>query len=285
MPTMEVALVGGARTRPAPGLKGLCQFCGKPTRAKCGSIIRWHWAHASRRNCDPWMENEGPWHRGWKALFPLEWQEVIAYDDSGEKHIADVKRPDGTVIELQNSPMSTAEMFSREAFYGEKMIWIVNGEKFKNHIRIGDALPDPNHPKIQDFKLALPVFTPWPKYWSAPRHDGSGFVYFLKSDLAAATSPGDLFLAHHGKAFDGVVEESYCGQHMWSWRRPRLGWLNSRRTVIFDLAENGMWALAKLEEDKLPCLQKVSRRRFLESLLNGESPNLTWAVEPYTGWM
>lgn len=40
-----------------------------------------------------------------------------------------MKRPDGTVIELQNSPMSLGEMSSREQFYGKKMVWIVNGEK------------------------------------------------------------------------------------------------------------------------------------------------------------
>lgn len=149
MPSMEVALIDGGRKEPAPGLKGECQICGKPAQAKCGPIISWHWAHAGRRHCDPWMENEGPWHRAWKALFPFEWQEVVAHDHAGEKHIADVKRPDGTVIELQNSPMSIEEMFSREQFYGEKMIWIVNGEKFKEHIQIGDALPPPIIPRYK----------------------------------------------------------------------------------------------------------------------------------------
>lgn len=128
MPPMEVALVNGERATPAPGLKGECPLCGKPAQAKCGPIIRWHWAHAGRRHCDPWMENEGPWHRAWKALFPFEWQEVVAYDHTGEKHIADVKRPDGTVVELQNSPMSIEEMQSREDFYGDRMMWIVNAE-------------------------------------------------------------------------------------------------------------------------------------------------------------
>lgn len=285
MPSMEVALVGGVRTAPAPGLKGECQICGKSALAKCGPIIRWHWAHAGRRHCDPWAENEGPWHRAWKALFPFEWQEVVAYDHTGEKHIADVKRPDGIVIELQNSPMGIDEMLSRERFYGERMIWIVNGETFKEHIRIGDALPDPDHPKVKDFKLAMPVYAKWANVWRKPCLDGSAFAYFRKSDLAADTSPGAMFEVFHGRAFDGVVEESYSGQHTWSWRKPREGWLTSSRTVIFDLAGKGMWAIANYGVDHAPCLQRISRRSFVESLLSGAAPDLTGSLEPYTDWM
>ena len=249
MPSMEVALVCGERAAPAPGLKGECPLCGKPAQAKCGPIIRWHWAHAGRRHCDPWMENEGPWHRAWKALFPFEWQEVVAYDHAGEKHIADVKRPDGTVIELQNSPMSIEEMNSREAFYGERMIWIVNGEKFKNHIRISDSLPDPHHERMRDFKLGMPTYTKWSKHVREPCHDGSAFGYFLKSDIAADPSRGAMYELHHGKAFESVVANSYRGQHAWSWKNPREGWLLSRRTVVFDLGQGEMWALAKYGDD------------------------------------
>lgn len=283
MPSMEVALVGGERAAPAPGLKGECQLCGKPAQAKCGPIIRWHWAHAGRRHCDPWMENEGPWHRAWKALFPFEWQEVVAHDAKGEKHIADVKRPDGTVVELQNSPMGIEEMNSRETFYGERMIWIVNGEKFKENIRIGDALPDPYHPKVREFKLAMPVYAPWTNVWRKPCLDGGAFAYFRRSDIAAATSPRPMLELLHGNDFNGAVQESYRGQHTWSWRKPREGWFLSQRTVIFDLGESGMWAIGKY--DQAPCLQRISRRALMESLLSGAAPDLTWSLVPYTEWM
>lgn len=283
MPSMEVALVNGERAAPAPGLKGECPLCGKPAQAKCGPIIRWHWAHAGRRHCDPWMENEGPWHRAWKSLFPSEWREVVDFDHTGEKHIADIKRPDGTVIELQNSPMSVEEMNSRETFYGERMIWIVNGEKFKDHIRIGDALPDPYHPKVRDFKLAMPVYAAWTNVWKQPCLDGGAFAYFRRSDIAAATSPRPMLELLHGKDFDGAVQESYRGQHTWSWRKPREGWLLSKRTVIFDLGESGMWAIG--EYDQAPCLQRISRQALMESLLAGAAPDLTWSLDLYTDWM
>lgn len=283
MPSMEVAIVGGERVAPEPGLKGECQLCGKPAQAKCGPIIRWHWAHAGRRHCDPWMENEGPWHRAWKALFPFEWREVIDCDNTGEKHIADIRTPGGIVIELQNSPMGIEEMNSREVFYGERMIWIVNGEKFKDHIQIGDALPDPKHPKIRDFKLAMPVYSRWTNIWSQPCLDGGAFAYFRRSDIAAATSPRPMLELFHGEDFGGAVQESYRGQHTWSWRKPREGWLMSKRTVIFDLGERGMWAIGTY--DQSPCLQRVSRRALIDSLLSDAEPNLTWALEPDTDWM
>jgi len=226
------------------------------------------------------MENEGPWHRAWKAKFPFEWQEVVAYDCAGEKHIADVKRPDGIVIELQNSPMAIEEMNSREAFYGERMIWIVNGEKFKNHIRISDSLPDPHHERMRDFKLGMPTYTKWSKHVRQPCHDGSAFGYFLKSDIAADPSRGAMYELHHGKAFESVVANSYRGQHAWSWKNPREGWLLSRRTVVFDLGQGEMWALAKYGDDGDLCLQRVSIKALMDSLLSGSVPDLSYAVRP-----
>ena len=89
----------------------------------------WHWAHRSRKNCDPWWEPETQWHRSWKSRFAHDWQEVVHTDPkTGDRHIADVKTPHGLVIEIQNSPLHREEMTSRERFYGN-MIWIVNGDR------------------------------------------------------------------------------------------------------------------------------------------------------------
>ena len=106
---------------------GECPHCGAEMISKCGRSKVWHWAHKSREICDPWWENETEWHRNWKDMFPTEWQEISHTDEqSGERHIADVKAESGLVVEFQNSPMSLEERASREAFYGD-MIWIVNG--------------------------------------------------------------------------------------------------------------------------------------------------------------
>ena len=97
--------------------------------AKCGQHVVWHWAHKSRLNCDPWWESETEWHRSWKDCFPIDWQEVVHTDPiTDERHIADVKTPRGLAIEIQNSPLRSEEMRSREQFYGN-MIWIVNGDR------------------------------------------------------------------------------------------------------------------------------------------------------------
>jgi hypothetical protein len=74
--------------------------------AKCGPRVMHHWAHAGRRNCDPWWENETPWHREWKNLFPEDCREVSHTAPDGEVHRADIKTPAGIVIEVQHSNMT-----------------------------------------------------------------------------------------------------------------------------------------------------------------------------------
>ena len=62
----------------------------------------------------------------WKDAFPSNCQEIVQIDENtGEKHVADVKTPNGVVVEVQHSRISEDELHSREAFYGD-MIWIVD---------------------------------------------------------------------------------------------------------------------------------------------------------------
>lgn len=96
---MRFALVGDELSRPLPGLHGRCPNCGYEVVSKCGSYVRWHWAHKARTMCDPWHESETEWHLNWKDAFPEECQEVIYYDEStGERHIADVSTPNNFVM-------------------------------------------------------------------------------------------------------------------------------------------------------------------------------------------
>ncbi len=104
---MKFALVINERQEPIPKLKGHCIGCGEDVVSKSGKVNIWHWAHSSRKHCDPWWENEGPWHREWKNNFPESCQEIPMHDaDTGELHIADVQTKNGLVIELQNSAIS-----------------------------------------------------------------------------------------------------------------------------------------------------------------------------------
>ena len=127
---MKFALINGENTEAIKGTKGFCPCCGLELVAKCGEVKVNHWAHKGNRNCDPWWENETDWHRLWKGNFPVDWQEVIHSDDSGEKHIADVKTQTGYVLEFQHSYLNPEERRSRNAFY-PKLVWVVNGIRRK----------------------------------------------------------------------------------------------------------------------------------------------------------
>ena len=128
---MQLALLNDERTEAAPTLKGICPGCMSPVTAKCGTQRIWHWAHDSKKTCDYWWEPETKWHRDWKNEFPRECQEIIHYDQqSGEKHISDVKTPDGIVIEFQHSHLRPEERTSREDFY-KSLIWVVDSMRLK----------------------------------------------------------------------------------------------------------------------------------------------------------
>ena len=124
---MKFALANDKRIEASKGAKGVCPSCGSELIAKCGEVYAHYWSH--KKKCvDHWWENETEWHRNWKNQFPNEWQEIIQYDESGEKHIADVKSSEGWVIEFQHSYLNPEERRSRNNFY-KKLIWVVDGTR------------------------------------------------------------------------------------------------------------------------------------------------------------
>ena len=116
------------------GQKATCPFCNGSLIGKCGEIYTWHWQHQVNTECDSWKEHETAWHRTWKNKFPDSWQEVIINNDD-EKHIADVRTPNGDIIEFQNSPISSSTIRIREEFY-KNMVWVVNAIEFKENFKI-----------------------------------------------------------------------------------------------------------------------------------------------------
>lgn len=127
---MKFATFENDKIEATPGAVGFCAGCGSQLLAKCGPKKIWHWAHKGTRHCDTWWEPETEWHRAWKNKFPKEWQEVPARDADGELHIADVKIPNGFVVELQHSHIPIAEARKRTAFHAP-IIWIVDGLRRK----------------------------------------------------------------------------------------------------------------------------------------------------------
>ena len=62
----------------------------------------------------------------WKTRFDTDWREVLARDEVGELHIADIKAPKGLVIEFLHSAIKPDEVVKRTKFYGQ-VIWIIDG--------------------------------------------------------------------------------------------------------------------------------------------------------------
>jgi hypothetical protein len=262
---MEIALVEGRRHQPEPGLKGLCQFCGREMMAKCGELLVWHWAHKGRKQCDPWWENEGPWHRGWKDLFPREWHEQVRFDTAGEKHIADVLLPTGMVVELQHSPMPLEEMRSREAFY-KQMIWVVDAAPFLQHLTILDPLPDPSLPEVADFRF----FAPHP----ARRHQSrqvrksyDNLMYYR----ASSKQPGDTLVEMlSGRDIGLHFATTYVGHHLLLWIKPREVWLSTTHPTYLDLGDGllGQLMYYPPAHHGVLCVQLVQKTTLVQRLIS-----------------
>jgi len=119
------------RVPPTKGERGRCPQCRRPVHAKCGEKKIHHWAHERGQNdCDPWAEGETQWHRDWQMRAPSDWCEVVM-----GAHRADIRRPDGLVIELQHSYITQEEVREREAFYGN-MWWVFDTQPWKLRVRI-----------------------------------------------------------------------------------------------------------------------------------------------------
>lgn len=132
---MQYALVNNEKIEATPKSIGKCQACDKDVISKCGEINIWYWSHRKNEACDGWYEPETEWHRNWKLIFGKENSEVVIQRD-GIKHIADILTSSNVVIELQNSPIQSQVIRRREDFYGERMLWILNGIPFDENITI-----------------------------------------------------------------------------------------------------------------------------------------------------
>lgn len=123
------AKLNGQRVLATPHARATCPGCSAELLAKCGEINIWHWSHRAA-DCDPWHEGESAWHLKWKLLVPDTWCEVVM-----GPHRADIRRPDGVVIELQHSPIAPPQIAERERFYG-RMIWLVDARDFADNLNL-----------------------------------------------------------------------------------------------------------------------------------------------------
>jgi competence CoiA-like predicted nuclease len=222
---LKFALINGDKAEATKGARGFCPSCGSELIARCGDVKVNHWAHKGNRNCDPWWENETDWHRSWKGKFPIEWQEVIHFDESGEKHIADVKTESGCVLEFQHSYLNPEERRSRNAFYS-KLVWVVDGTRRKTDKSQFQRILDENTTVIREpliKRVHFPDECRLLKEWN----DSNALVFFDFQEakdseqsmlwfLFPKISSGDTYLSpfsqvkfielHNNNKFDELVQ-------------------------------------------------------------------------------
>lgn len=115
----------GEKIRPYIGARGRCPFCKETVIAKCGLINVDHWAHEakSRSVCvSGEYESETEWHYTYKGLFPKHCVEVTV-EKLGRLKRADIKLPNGLVLEIQHSSINAKVIRERNAFHGD-IAWL-----------------------------------------------------------------------------------------------------------------------------------------------------------------
>ena len=113
----------GKRVQATPRAEASCPSCGGDVTAKCGEIVIWHWAHQAMIDCDPWSEPVSAWHMYWQEAVPASRREVVIGN-----HRADVVLDSGSILEIQKSSISPAEIAEREAFY-KRGLWLFDARE------------------------------------------------------------------------------------------------------------------------------------------------------------
>jgi competence protein CoiA len=266
---VEFAMHEGLRKTAFSGGRASCPDCDSPMIAKCGPRVIHHWAHSGRRNCDPWWENETPWHREWKSRFPEHFREVSHTAPDGEIHRADLKTQNGIVIEVQHSAMTDAERLSREAFY-RNLVWIIDGRPFERNFAVLEKLPDPNSDLGRD-----PV-------WYKSTHNrvglrripAFGLCWSLSKNRVDRPELSKLNLGKPGSLvqicnfeerlrMEKQLDALYRGHHQYDWIRPRQIWLDAKCPVFIDFGSTVLLKLEIYDETGLKCVRRVSKDQFV----------------------
>jgi hypothetical protein len=243
---MQFALLKGNRVEALKGKSAVCLGCGKKVIAKCGSIKIHHWAHVSLSDCDSWWESETLWHRQWKEVFDPEFREVSFYDESlKEFHRADIHTASGLTIELQNSPITTEELQSRERFY-PKLIWVVNGLKFKG-FKILKSIPNPLSPLLDSFEFC------------ASEH----LSVIRKIDALAKNPQPEVLNFYHKELKSIPVSADF---YSFSWRNAHKAWLNASCPIFIDFGGHFLYRLRKRHQISIDYnyLQLISKTAFID---------------------
>jgi len=189
---------------------------------------------------------ETPWHSDWKKAFPIRFREkTFLNSELGEYHRADVHTPCGTTIEFQNSPISLAELKSREAFY-PNLVWVLNGKKFKG-FKILKHLPDVDDPKLTDFEFC----------------HRANLTMIRKSDAIFGVEKPKVLTFHHPELRDLPLTSYY---YSFCWRHPHRVWYEAKCPIIIDLGGHFLYQLKQRRQlsGDYAYLHLMTRKAFIE---------------------
>lgn len=222
---MLLALSENNLIAPLKNKTAKCPLCKLEVIAKCGEINIHHWAHKENEGCDSWSEPETYWHKSWKESFPIHTREVVI-EKYEKKHFADLFTDKKIVIELQNSPIGSDTIIEREKFYGKRLLWVINGGRFRDHIKIYN-----NEKTIDIVKKRNPKY-PYKE------------IYLSDEDI---------------NEYLGTDEE-----FRFSWKYPIRSWENSKRPVFLDINEDYiLWFINGIGTD-YGKFKVYSKKRFIE---------------------
>ncbi len=192
---------------------------------------------------------ETAWHSDWKKAFPISYREVTFMNKTlGQYHRADVHTPCGTTIEFQNSPLSLAEMKSREAFY-PNLVWILNGKKFKG-FKILKHLPDVNDIRLAEFEF----------------RNRANLSMVRRADILMGIQNPKPLTFHHPE-----LRTIPLTSHLYSfcWRFPHRVWYEATCPIIIDLGGHFLYQLKQRTQfsGNYAYLHMIPRKDFVSKFL------------------
>ncbi|WP_443947109.1 competence protein [Pedobacter sp. AW1-32] len=193
-------------------------------------------------------KNETPWHRNWKMAFPESFREKAFVDClSGEIHRGDVHTPCGTTLEFQNSPITAAEILSRESFYS-KLIWVVNGKKLKG-FRVLKNMPDVEDPILSDYEFI----------------HSDHLALVQKQDILSGKLPRIINLNHPTLKNLKISAKYYS----FCWKNPHTAWFSARHRIVVDMGGHFLYEIRTRVQSNgdYAFLQLHSRKAFIEQFL------------------
>jgi hypothetical protein len=207
----------------------------------CGAESITALLHTSR-----FYPGETIWHSDWKKEFPVGYREKTFFNQTlREHHRADVFTPCGTTIEFQNSPISLAELESREAFY-PNLVWVLNGKKFKG-FKILKHLPDVDDPKLADFEFC----------------NRAHLTMIRKSEAIMGLAQPKVLTFHHPELRAISLTSHY---YSFCWRHPHRVWYAAKCPIIIDLGGHFLYQLKQRKQitGDYAYLHMITKESFIE---------------------